>query len=89
MQEELETLKESLRFEKQNLAEATQSLERLRSQYDEKDNEHQVSTAISLHQTYFEPLFLFIWSILFSDHVNRKKGFGSKNCKIEHYDVGK
>lgn len=46
MQEELEALKESLRFEKQNLAEATHNLERLRSQYDEKDNEHQVSTAI-------------------------------------------
>lgn len=44
MQEELETLKESLRFEKQNLAEATRSLERLRSQYEEKDKEHQVST---------------------------------------------
>lgn len=45
MQEELETLKESLRFEKHNLAEATRSLERLRLQYDEKDKEHQVSTA--------------------------------------------
>ncbi|CAK9321347.1 unnamed protein product [Citrullus colocynthis] len=41
IQEELETLKESLRFEKQNLAEATRSLERLRLQYDEKDKEHQ------------------------------------------------
>lgn len=44
MQEELETLKESLRFEKQNLVEATRCLEMLRSQYDEKDKEHQVST---------------------------------------------
>ncbi|XP_023539275.1 kinesin-like protein KIN-14I [Cucurbita pepo subsp. pepo] len=41
LQEEMETLKESLRFEKQNLAEATRSLERLRSQYDEKNKEHQ------------------------------------------------
>ena len=47
------------------------------------------SVQLSLHQTYFEPLFLFIWSILFSDHVNREKESGSKNCKIEHYDVGK
>lgn len=82
LQEEMEALRDSLRLEKQNLAEMRLDCDRLKALCHERDTALQVQFACVIIIVFFFPFFFLISCFVFQAAISEKKSLEAKLTKL-------